>query len=138
MYEKYPVRGFQSSMEIPLHLGIGSNTIDSLHIIWPDRSFQVVKSGAIQPNMKLAYQEGLPKYDYNLNMRNSSVNEAVWNEETVSVLTHEENRFNEFDREPLLPHMLSTEGPAFALGDVNNDGLNDIFFGSSKAKRVNY
>ncbi|MEY5046119.1 MAG: hypothetical protein RL713_1344, partial [Bacteroidota bacterium] len=132
VYEKYPVRGFQSSMEVPLHLGIGNNTIDSIHLIWPDRSFQVIKSGAIQPQMKIAYQAGLPQYDYDLN---KSTNNAAWSQEAVAVLAHEENRFNEFDREPLLPHMLSTEGPAFTMGDINNDGLNDIFFGSSKGKK---
>ncbi|MFZ9588832.1 MAG: VCBS repeat-containing protein [Chitinophagaceae bacterium] len=132
VYEKYPVRGFQSSMEVPLHLGIGNITIDSIHLIWPDRSFQVINSGAIQPQMKIAYQAGLPQYDYELN---KSTNNAAWSQEAVAVLAHEENRFNEFDREPLLPHMLSTEGPAFAMGDINNDGLNDIFFGSSKGKK---
>ncbi|MEY2811671.1 MAG: hypothetical protein RI991_666, partial [Bacteroidota bacterium] len=126
VYEKYPVRGFQSSMEVPLHLGIGNNTIDSIHLIWPDRSFQVIKSSAIQLEMTIAYQAGLPQYDYELN---KSTNNAAWSQEAVAVLAHEENRFNEFDREPLLPHMLSTEGPAFAMGDINNDGLNDIFFG---------
>lgn len=135
VFEKYPVRGFQSSMEVPLHIGIGNTPIDSMEIIWPDRTFQVVKSGAIQPQMKLTYQAGLPQYDYTRYMRNASAIDSSWFEEAVPVLTHEENRFNEFDREPLLPHMLSTEGPAFAIGDVNNDGLYDLFFGSSKGKK---
>jgi hypothetical protein len=135
VYEKYPVRGFQSSMEVPLHIGIGNTPIDSIHIIWPDRTFQVVKSSTIQPQMKLAYKAGLPQYDYKLYMRNASATNSSWYEEAVPFLSHEENRFNEFDREPLLPHMLSTEGPAFAIGDVNNDGINDIFFGSSKGKK---
>ena len=39
---------------------------------------------------------------------------------------------NEFDREPLIPHMLSTEGPALAVADINNDGLEDVFIGASK------
>ena len=135
VYEKYPVRGFQSSMEVPLHMGIGNTPIDSMHIIWPDRSIQVVKSASIQPQMKLDYQTGLPQYDYNLFRHNTSAIDSSWYEEAVPVLSHEENRFNEFDREPLLPHMLSTEGPAFAIGDVNKDGLDDVFFGSSKGKK---
>jgi hypothetical protein len=135
VFEKYPVRGFQSSMEVPLHIGLGNTPIDSMHIIWPDRTFQVVKAGTIQSQMKLAYQVGLPQYDYKRYMRNASINDSLWYEEAVPVLTHEENRFNEFDREPLIPRMLSTEGPAFAIGDVNNDGVNDIFFGSSKGKK---
>ena len=36
-----------------------------------------------------------------------------------------ENPFTEFDREPLIPHMVSTEGPALAVADINHDGLED-------------
>jgi hypothetical protein len=45
---------------------------------------------------------------------------------------HQENSFSEFDREPLIPHMISTEGPALAVADINRDGLEDVFIGSSK------
>jgi hypothetical protein len=46
---------------------------------------------------------------------------------------HKENNFNEFIREPLMPHMVSTEGPALAVADINKDGLEDVFIGASKA-----
>jgi len=48
---------------------------------------------------------------------------------------HEENPFIEFDREPLMPFMISQEGPALATGDISSDGLQDIFIGSSKANK---
>ncbi len=48
---------------------------------------------------------------------------------------HQENHFDEFDREPLIPHMVSTEGPALAVADINHDGLEDIFIGSSRDKQ---
>jgi len=135
VYEKFPVRGFQSSMELPLHIGIGSNSIDSIQVIWPDNSYQTITAGLNQSTIQLVYQKGLASYDY-AKWGNGSVDHVEqWIESTVDLMNHEENRFNEFDREPLLPHMLSTEGPAFAMGDVNNDGIDDIFFGSSKAKK---
>ncbi len=43
--------------------------------------------------------------------------------------------FSEFDREPLMPHKMSTEGPALAVADVTGDGLEDVFIGSSKGKK---
>ena len=135
LYEKYPVRGFQSSMETPLHLGIGNGDIDSIQLIWPDNSFQVIKSDAFQPYIEITYQHGLPEYDYNVSKQTTSGIGVIWKEDPLSILIHEENRFNEFDREPLLPHMLSTEGPAFVMSDINNDGQADIFFGSSKGKK---
>jgi hypothetical protein len=45
---------------------------------------------------------------------------------------HQENPFNEFDREPLIPYMNSAEGPALAIADINGDGLEDVFIGASK------
>jgi hypothetical protein len=48
---------------------------------------------------------------------------------------HEENHFVEFDREPLMPHMVSTEGPALTVDDINHDGLDDIFIGSARNKK---
>ena len=48
------------------------------------------------------------------------------------IIEKAKNLFNEFNREQLLPHMLSTEGPAVAVADINHDGLDDIFIGASK------
>jgi len=45
---------------------------------------------------------------------------------------HQENDFNEFEREALIPHKMSSEGPALAVADINHDGLEDVFLGSSK------
>jgi hypothetical protein len=122
-------------MEIPLHIGTGNGMVDSIQVIWPDGTYQTISSALLASKINLSYQTGLNQYDYSSFGKVLSGGPQQWIEEEVEMLMHEENRFNEFDREPLLPHMLSTEGPAFAMADINNDGTNDLFFGSSKGKK---
>ncbi|MBS1565350.1 MAG: VCBS repeat-containing protein, partial [Bacteroidetes bacterium] len=133
-YEKYPVHGFLSSMEIPLHIGLDGTRVDSLFLIWPDNTCE--RLGAVHPGtLKLQYKTGLPAFDYSsfaLHDRNSSLPAKDITHQVGLDYLHHEDVFHEFDREPLLPHMLSTEGPALAVGDMNHDGLSDVFIGSSK------
>ncbi len=137
-YEKNPVRGFQSSMEGPIHIGLYNTAIDSAFLIWPDNSFQALQFSQNKVAYTYTYQKGLPKFDY-------EHYHSFWVEptrkmkdiskEVALAYKHEENAFPEFDRESLLPHMLSTEGPALAVADINHDGLEDVFIGSSRDKK---
>jgi len=137
-YEKYPVRGFLSSMETPIHIGLDKIKIDSAFLIWPDNGFERV---SLQPNNSATtfnYKKGLPKFNYKIVTdfwKNETTPMKDITSETKLEYKHEENDFHEFDREPLIPHMLSTEGPALAIADVNHDGLDDVFIGSSKWKK---
>ncbi|HXO75852.1 MAG TPA: FG-GAP-like repeat-containing protein, partial [Puia sp.] len=135
--EKYPVRGFLSSMDIPLHIGLDQTTIDSAFLVWPDNSFQRIAWKAGDSTLTLAWQKGLPKFDYRLlteHWKNPARPMKDITTATGLLWKHEENSFHEFDREPLIPHMLSTEGPALAVGDADRDGRQDVFIGSSKWK----
>jgi enediyne biosynthesis protein E4 len=134
-YEKNPARGFMSSMEILMHIGIGGLKIDSAFLIWPDNSFQKIVLDTLSQQLSFNYKKELAQFNYSsiINFYKNVSDIAI--DITASTglnYKHTENIFNEFDREPLIPHMLSTEGPALAVADINKDGLDDVFIGASK------
>jgi hypothetical protein len=132
-YEKFGVHGFLSSMEMPIHIGLDSTRTDSAFFVWPDNSFQPLLLNKKQ--MRVEYQKGLPLFNYHSitsYKKNISYPVADITKEVDLAYVHTENAFAEFDKEPLIPHMVSTEGPGVAVADINKDGLEDVFIGSSK------
>jgi hypothetical protein len=137
-YEKNPVRGFQSSMEGPVHIGLDKTKVDSAFLIWPDNTYQLIHLDTTRSNLSFAYTKGLPVFDYKkITSHWPQMTRPMEDitQKTSLAYTHEENSFNEFDREPLMPHMVSTEGPALAVADINHDGLEDVFIGGARDKK---
>jgi hypothetical protein len=115
MSEKYPVRGFLSSMETPVHVGLGKARIDSCFVIWPDNTYQPVKIPSGNARLTITYQEKLPKFNYQLitgyRKNFAKPMEDITCESNLNY-KHLENEFNEFDQEPLLPaHASLPKGP---------------------------
>ncbi|MBL7814380.1 MAG: VCBS repeat-containing protein [Saprospiraceae bacterium] len=142
IFEKYPTRGFQSSMETPLYAGVGNpQTIDSLVLVWTDNTFQKLDKNTLkwQGVNEFVYKKGLQKFDYQrfVNRKKYPLSKlADLTLQTQLDFKHTENDFVELNREPLLPHLTSTDGPALAVGDVNGDGLDDVFVGNAKWERA--
>lgn len=136
-YEKSAAHGFLSSMEIPLHIGFGSEKTDSVLLVWPDNTFQRITRDSNNLTQQVSWKKGLPVFDYTVIARFTiSAGRPMKNitAQTALDFVHAENDFNEYNREILLPKMFSTEGPALAAGDINGDGLDDLFVGGSKWK----
>jgi len=137
-YEKFPVKGFLSSMEIPLQIGLKNTKIDSAFLIWPDNTYQQLFISDNSAQIKITYAKNLPVFDFNRLQKHNGGAALQITDITKDVnlnFLHEENHFGEFDREPLIPHMFSTEGPALAVADINKDGLDDVFIGSARNKK---
>jgi hypothetical protein len=105
-------------METPLHIGLKNTAADSMIIIWPDNTFQKLdkKSDSV---LSVTYQEGLPLFDYGQlkpSLENATRQMVDITDDVQLSYRHEENSFVEFDREPLMPFMVSREGPALAVG----------------------
>lgn len=136
--EFYPVRGYQSSAHTPLFVGVGDPaTIDSVVCIWPDRRYQRVENIQFNTAQTLQWKADLPLADFSTIYPPKKAAYA-FSDITASCgirYAHVENPFIEFNREILIPNMVSTEGPALAVGDINGDGLEDMFLGSSKRER---
>ena len=121
-------RGYQSSVDFNLNFGVGkSKIIDRIEVVWPNQKKQVIT--AVQPNQKLT----LFQRDATINVERKKLTKTkLFQEATPIDFTHKENNYNDFKREIMLPHMLSTLGPKLAVGDVNGDGLEDAFIGGAK------
>ena len=129
--ELIPTRGFQSSGDFNLVFGIGEQTtISKIKITWPDAKVQILK------NVKADQTLTLNQNDASLLPDNTAKTNTPYftdvTKDSIFSYTHIENDFVDFKRELLLPHKLSTQGPNITKGDVNNDGLEDVFIGGAK------
>lgn len=133
--EFYPVRGYQSSAMTPLFAGIGNkDAVDSILLIWPDQTFERLQKPGYNTTQSIEWKPGLPKFDFST-LAKSPTNPFKFKDITQNSglnFNHVENPFIEFNREALIPHMVSADGPAIAVGDLNGDGLEDVFMGSAK------
>lgn len=126
--ENQPVRGFQSSMDMRPNIGLPKNQNVSVKITWP--SGKITKLNDVKVNRTLIVYEK----DAQDPTSDKSPSEPKLFEKVAGLLdfVHLENRFVDFDRDRLLNHMVSTEGPKMAFGDVNGDKRVDLFIGGSK------
>jgi len=120
-------RGYQSSMSNTLHFGLGKNsTIDSLLVTWPNGTTKKISN--IEANQELVLiQESGSKTTADYKLSKDNFEELTANLNLNA--NHGDALYNDFNREYLLPHKLSEQGPGIAVGDINADGYEDFFMG---------
>jgi len=130
--ELYTVRGIQASSEPIIHFGYGkTGKVDSLKIVWPDGKYQILRDIPVNQTMTLVPNNSKP-FDYkSLLPKSLPIFEKVEGNLGID-FRHKEDNYTDFNRQKLIPYQLSDRGPATALGDLNDDGKTDIFFGGSK------
>ncbi len=135
MQELEPTRGFQSSVDYTLTFGVGRiDTVESVTVDWPDGRTSGMSH--VGTNQRITIREdsvAAPSPPPHSPPSAAPVFRDVTS--TVGLdFVHHENDFVDFDRESLIPKMVSTEGPFVTVADVNRDGLDDFFIGGAKGQ----
>ncbi len=149
MQELAPSRGFQSSADYALVFGLGQRvTVDSGSFEWQDGRVSALSNVVANQTLVVRQDSALSSalwatrqnrsqaptvYDPKPSIGPRSFLEDI-TDRTALDFVHRENDFVDFDRERLMPKLVSTEGPQMAVADVNGDGLEDAYFGGAKGQ----
>ncbi len=125
-------RGYLSQPEQTLHFGLGNQTrVDSILISWPDNNAQKLTEIQIDTILKITYQPNVPLIRKTPETSDTALMKVASNEYRLNHYVRDID-FIDFNFQRTLPHKFSQFGPSLAVGDVNNDGLDDLFVAASR------
>jgi hypothetical protein len=123
-------RGYMSSVSPIIHFGLDNNEIiDKLTITWPDGKQQELKHVEADRTLILNYTDAVIPEKEEPAKKSSFID--ITKQSGITFL-HREDKYDDFEYEPLIPYKNSQMGPGLAVGDVNGDGLDDFFVGNGK------
>ncbi|SMG09549.1 Repeat domain-containing protein [Marivirga sericea] len=127
-----PSRGFQSSVDYTLHFGLGEvSDIDSLKIIWPNKIVSTIEHPAVDTLLMINYVDVNKKKVNDETPFLRDTQEQYFRRVDSDFQEHKEDNHVDYNYEGLIMRMLSKEGPANAVVDLNKDGLDDLVIGGA-------
>jgi hypothetical protein len=125
--ELIPTKGFQSSVEYTLTVGLGdAEIVDSIEVVWPDQSRTLTYSPSINSLQFIQKENSIT--DQNPKEKRKT----LFTTQNLPAKKHNEDNFVDYNYEQLVSKMISREGPAIAIADVDKNGLDDIYIGGSR------
>jgi len=128
--EANPNRGYLSCVSTVLHFGLGDQKkADSIRVIWPDNTTQLLVN--VEANQRLLIDQ--KNADKPINISLPKTEQTFFTKATgVIEYKNEAIKENDFKRQSLMLFMYSRTGPVIAKGDINKDGLEDMFISGDR------
>ena len=134
LFEITSVRGMYSTSEQLAHFGLYDKTkVDKVMVVWPDGNQNVLKNIDAGQTIEVKYSKSKAVKENNSVEDSQTFFTNATNEIGLEI-NHEENDFDDYAKQVLLPHKMSTMGPSLAVGDVNGDNLDDFYLGGASGQ----
>jgi hypothetical protein len=122
------MRGYLSSNDPKIVMGIGTNTSANVQITWPDGRTQSVDANA-GATILAEYSNAQPATEIKEPQQTLFQDISA---QTKINYQHKENAYIDFKLEPMLPHRFSQLGPSLTVADINADNRDDLLIGAAK------
>lgn len=131
-FEITATRGIYSTSETIAHFGLGAAArAKSIKVLWPDGRVNTLTDVDANQTVEVYYNQATEPARNNDHVFSTPPLLTNQTEELGLDYRHQENNFDDFKKQVLLPHKMSNFGPGLAVGDVNNDGREDFFAGGA-------
>src|SRR5258708_12327796 len=128
-------RGFMASKEARVQFGVDSFSVaDSILVVWPNQKYELLKT--VHANQRIVFRQKDATRDFSYKLffpERKKMAEDISKQITIG-WRHEENSFNDFNDQYLIPHMESTRVSQLAVAAINKAGLDDIFVCGAKGQ----
>lgn len=126
----YPIKGYLSTHEPIVHIGLGAHIHVDAKIIWPNQSVQWYYNIPVD-SIHIILQEEKQVQNTPSELSPQPCFNNIASKLNINY-TQTENAFIDYKLEPLLYRQFSKLGPCIAVSDYDGDGREDFFVGGAK------